>query len=89
MRELRTKLGAETSHPFLNGVFSKKWFQDKYGLGKISTIYSPSMTKTPKHWEKNPFRLSNSKAEIREYIAEYHERGKKKPSLKIRRKFIN
>ena len=36
-------------HDYLT-VVSKEWFQGKYGLGKISTIYAPSMPNTPKHW---------------------------------------
>ena len=31
-------------------VVSKKFFQEKYGSGKISTIYSPSMPYMPKRW---------------------------------------
>lgn len=34
-------------HDYLT-VVSKKWFQDKYGSGKISTIYSPSVPDMPK-----------------------------------------
>ena len=36
-------------HDYLT-VVSKKWFEDKYGSGKISTIYSPSMPDMPKRW---------------------------------------